>query len=200
MTSDSYIALAFVTGAIIQSGTPPAPSTETFVPPSAVSFTISVSQISLRVGPQIPVTYRIVNVGKTALYVPRGFAATGCLEMPAPPHLEAWLRSESGEVFKPGYGGSCATSYPYVGPTLAEHLAQGAILLAPGDQVEGVLLVSTTIVTGLPPGAYLIHALLRGWTGEEFSLRNREQLRASKTQLLGGVVSATPIQVTLTSP
>lgn len=169
---------------------------DTFVPSSNVTFVIAVPETTYRISVQIPVTYRIRNVGTTPLHVPRGFAATACLERETRSHLAAWLVSDQGAEFRTGYGSSCGFNRDAL-PDLVEHLSRGADLVAPGQSVEGVLEVSTTAGTGPRPGSYTIHATLLGWTGQEFSARNREQLVASRIRLLGGTIEATPVPVTL---
>lgn len=154
-------------------------------PASDVSFSLSLPTAQYAAGDHIPVGYRVLNLGKTALFVPRGNAETVCLD-PRWPHFLAWFENSVGQTFKPGYGVSCAHG---VEPRLrtSDLVRRVAIALKPGEHIDGTIELDSTMFGGLPPGTYRIDGVLRGWTGNEFEWAD---LRAMGIPLLQGEATA----------
>ena len=153
---------------------------ETFAPASDVSFKISTDRSSYRAGEQIILKYRIKNISNALLYVPREWEAT----CPASPHLWAWFEDSSGKHFVPGYGGPCSS-----GPkTISERMSKEAVLLKPGEHLEGTFRLDTKLFGGLKPGAYRIEAALSGWTEEKFNDTERSELAQMASPFMTGEV------------
>jgi hypothetical protein len=173
------------------------PAPNVFAPATDVSFTISVDRTAYTIRDEIPFRYRIVNVGKAPLYVPRGFNATACLEPHHPPMIRGWLQSAAGNYSSDGYAASCGAAVDALPLTLEEWMKQGATLLRPGEAVEGVLRVSATSGLGASPGTYRVGATLVGWNERSFPLADFERTERAGLRLLRGEV-ATSAAVTLT--
>jgi hypothetical protein len=162
---------------------------ETFVPANDVSFTISPERTSYRAGEQISFKYRVTNVSNGKLYVPREWEAT----CPASPHVWAWLENSSGQHFVPGYAGSCSSS---TGPkTVIERMHLEAVLLRPGEHLDGTFRLDTTIFGHLKPGVYRIEAILYGWRDEKFTDAERSDLARMAIPFLRGEI---PVSVRIT--
>jgi hypothetical protein len=163
---------------------------ETFVPASDVSFRISTDRSRYRAGEPITLKYKIKNISNAALYIPRKWEVT----CPASPHLWAWFEDSSGRHFVPGYGGSCSS-----GPkTIGERMSKEAVLLKPGEYVDGTFRLDTKLFDGLKPGAYRIEVALSGWTEEKFSDAERSDLSQMFCPFMKGEVSDFT-SITLTS-
>jgi hypothetical protein len=160
-----------------------------FVPANDVSFVLSPGENSYGVREQIIVKYQIVNVSNGALFVPRGFEATVCLGL-GPPHVWAGFENSSGQHFVPGYGASCSSTPGAALPTVTERMSKGAVLLKPGEHLDGMLQLDPTMFGGLPPGAYRIEAVLRGWQGDEFTDSDWTELAKMGSPFLRGEVHA----------
>ena len=76
------------------------------------------------------------------------------------PHLWAWFEDSSGKRFVPGYGGSCGCGGP---KTVRERMSKEAVLLKPGEHLDGTFLLDTKLFGGLKPGVYRVEAALTGW-------------------------------------
>jgi hypothetical protein len=162
---------------------------ETFAPASDVSFKISTDRSRYRTGEPIVLKYRIKNISNASLYVPREWEAT----CPASPHLWAWFEDSSGKHFVPGYGGSCSS-----GPkTISERMSKEAVLLKPGEHLDGTFRLDTKLF-GLKPGAYRIEAALSGWTEEKFSDTERDELAQMASRFMTGEVPEST-SITLTA-
>jgi hypothetical protein len=161
---------------------------ETFVPASDVSFKISTVQTSCKAGESITLKYRVKNISNASLFVPREWAAT----CPASPHLWAWFEDRSGKHFVPGYGGDCSPS----AQTIRERMNKEAVLLKPGEQLEGTLLLDSKLF-GLRPGAYRVEAALTGWNEEKFTDAERSELARMGNPFMTGEVPDS-IRITLT--
>jgi hypothetical protein len=162
---------------------------ETFVPSSDVSFKISTERASYKAGESITLKYSVKNISNATLFVPREWEAT----CPANPHLWAWFEDSSGKHFVPGYGGSCS-----VGPkTVSERMNKEAVLLKPGEHVDGTFLLDTRLFGGLKPGVYRVEAALTGWTEEKFTDAERSELAKMGSPFMAGEVSDS-IRITLT--
>jgi hypothetical protein len=162
---------------------------ETFVPASDVSFKISTDRSSYRTGEPIALKYRIKNVSNGPLYVPREWEAT----CPASPHLWAWFEDGSGKHFVPGFGGSCSSSPK----TVSERMSKEAVLLKPGEHLDGTFRLDTKLFGGLKPGAYRIEAALSGWAEAKFNEAERSELaQMAGPFMTGEVPDATSITLT----
>ena len=162
---------------------------ETFAPASDVSFGISTDRSSFRAGEAITVEYKITNISNKALYVPREWEA----KCPAAPHVWAWFEDSSGKHFVPGYGGDCSPSPQ----TIRERMAKEAVLLKPGEHLDGSFRLDTKLFGGLKPGAYRIEAALSGWNEEKFSETERSELsRMTNPFMTGEVPDSVRIKLT----
>jgi hypothetical protein len=162
---------------------------ETFVPASDVSFKISTDRSSYSTGEPIAVNFRIKNVSKGPLYVPREWEVT----CPASPHLWAWFEDSAGKLFVPGFGGSCISSPK----TVSERMSKEAALLKPGEYIDGTFRLDTKLFGGLKPGAYRIEAGLTGWIETKFSDAERSELTQMGTPFMTGEApDATSIALT----
>jgi hypothetical protein len=139
-----------------------------FVPANDVSFTVAAEHKSYKAGEQIYLKYEIVNVSNAPLYVPREWDA----QCPSTPHIWASFENSKGKHFVPGYAGSC-TSSP---PTLRARMQKEAVLLKPGQRLEGKIRMDTSLFGGLQPGAYRLEALLSGWSRSDFDEAQRSEL------------------------
>jgi hypothetical protein len=163
---------------------------EAFEPANDVSFTISTKRSSYRVGEHIILKYRITNISDKPLYVPREWE----VKCPAAPHVWAWFENSSGKRFVPGYAGSCS---PTVNQTISERMSKEAVLLKPGEHLDGTFRLDSTLFGGLKPGAYRIEAVLSSWAEEKFTEAERSELaRRPYPFLRGEVQSSTHITLT----
>jgi len=162
---------------------------ETFVPATDISFKISTVQTSWRATESITVKYSVKNISNAPVFVPREWEAT----CPAAPHLWAWFEDSSGKHFVPGYLGSCVG-----GPkTISERMSKEAVLLKPGEHLDGALLLDPKLF-GLKPGVYRVEAGLTGWVEEKFTDGERSELAKMAGAFMRGEVSDS-IRVTLTA-
>lgn len=165
-----------------------------FVPSNDVSFTISLAKNTFGVREEIPVKYRVENISNGALYIPRGFEVTACLDI-GPPHIWGWFENSAGRHFEPGYGLSCAHG-PGPAPTLTERISKGTVLLHPREHFDGTLQLDPRFFGGLPIGSYRIEAVLRGWKGDEFTdAELAELMKMGSPFLRGEVPSSVKIQL-----
>jgi len=146
-----------------------------------IALTISADRVSPR-NQQVTVKYRITNVGKAPLYVPRQETRLCYTEM----HFVAWF------VGPPhGVGGDC----PGEGPSLSQRIADSAILLRPGEHADGTLIADPRF-GNLTPGKHRIEAIVSGWREANFTEGERKELESIGNPLLEGDKSAS-IVVTL---
>jgi hypothetical protein len=155
---------------------------ETFVPPSDVSFKISTVQTSWKAGESLTLKYRVKNISNAPLFVPREWTAT----CPASPHPWAWFADSSGKHFVPGYGGDCSPN----AQTIRERMNKEAVLLKPGDHLDGTFLLDTKPFGGLKPGVYRVEAALTGWDEEKFTDAERSELARMGSPFMAGEVPA----------
>jgi len=165
--------------------------TETFAPANDVSFNIFTERHRYKAGERIALHYRATNISNKSLFVPRESEA----KCPANPHLWAWFEDSSGRHFAPGYGGSCSPSINQ--KTVSERMSNEAVLLKPGEHLDGTLQMDTTLFGGLKPGAYRIEAVLSGWAEEKFSDSERSELARMGSPFMRGEVPNS-INITLT--
>jgi len=160
---------------------------KTFAPANDVSFKISTSLTTWGAGESITLKYRAKNVSNARLFVPREWEVT----CPASPHLWAWFEDSSGEHFVPGYAGSCSR-----GPkTIADRMSKEAVLLRPGEHLDGTFLLDPKLF-GLKPGIYRVEASLTGWSEEKFTDVERSELARMASPFMRGEVQDS-IRVTL---
>jgi hypothetical protein len=160
---------------------------QTFAPANDVSFKISTASTTCRAGESIALKYSVKNISNAPLFVPREWEAI----CPASPHLWAWFEDSSGKHFVPGYGGSCSG-----GPkTVSERMSKEAVLLKPGEHLDGTFLLDTKLF-GLKPGRYRVEATLSGWTEEKFTDAERSELTRMSSPFMTGEVPDS-IRITL---
>lgn len=162
---------------------------DTFVPANDISFTVATERSMYRVGEQIDLKYEIVNIGNAAVYIPREWNA----QCPSKPHIWAWFETSSGKHLIPGYAGSCSPSPQ----TLTERMNKEAVLLKPGEHLEGAVKMDTTLFGGLKSGSYRLEATLSGWNENEFSpVQQSELTKMGAPFIRGDVPSSTRISLT----
>jgi hypothetical protein len=162
-----------------------------FAPANDVAFTISTERKTYSVREAFTLKYRIVNISGRALYAPRTWSVT----CPAFPHVMAWFEDSAGRHSGSGYGGSCQP----VTLTLAERIVREAVLLKPGEHLDGTIPLDPTGAGGLPPYAYRLEATLHGWNSSGFAALTDEEQRELPTlgaPLLRGEIP-TSIRLTL---
>jgi len=162
---------------------------EIFIPANDVSFTISTDRSTYRAGEQIFLKYEIANISNASVYVPREWDA----QCPATPHIWAWFENSSGKHFIPGYGGSCSGSPQ----TLTARMQKEAVLLKPGQRLEGTLSMDTTLFGGLKTGAYRLEATLTGYRESDFGPAQQAELAKMSAAFIRGEVPAST-RITLT--
>ncbi len=155
---------------------------ETFVPANDVSFMVTTERHTCIAGEQIYLKYQIVNISNAALYVPREWES----KCPANPHVWAWFENSSGKHFIPGFAGSCSPS----SQTLTGRMQKEAVLLKPGQRLEGRLTMDTTLFGGLKPGPYRIEAALYGWNDKDFDHEQQSELEKMAAPFIRGEVPA----------
>jgi hypothetical protein len=160
----------------------------TFVPANDVSFTISSDRNDYAVDEQIVVKYQITNISNQPLYVPRGFQATHCLEKNGP-HIWGWFENSAGRHFIPGYGSSCGSTPGATPLTVTQRMKAAAVLLRPGEHLDGVLELDPALFR-LLPGAYRIEAVLTGWESNRFSETELAELEKMGNPFLRGEIPA----------
>ena len=171
------------------------PAWTTFVPATAVSFAISTDQNNYSVQEHITLKYRIVNISNHALYVPRAWAE-GCPTVTL--HVSSWFEDGIGRRSGSGIGSSCGFTPNTLAPTVTERMNKEAVLLMPGEHVDGTApLVIPTSRDGFPPGAYRIEAILSGWNYDRFTEAERLELATIGNPFLRGEIPAS-VRVTLT--
>ena len=76
-------------------------------------------------------------------------------------------------------------------------MSKEAVLLKPGEHLDGTFQLDTTLFGGLKPGAYRIEAGLSGWEEEKFTDAERSELARMRIPFLRGEVPAS-VRTTLT--
>jgi hypothetical protein len=155
---------------------------ETFVPANDISFTVKNEAPSYRPKEQVIVRYEITNVGNGPVYVPREWDS----KCPASPHIWVWFENSSGQHFIPGYAGSCSPSQE----TVVARMKRDAVLLKPGQRLEGHLSLRTDLFGGLKPGAYRIEAVLYGWSDKDFDEHELSELQTMHGRFMRGELPA----------
>jgi len=155
---------------------------ETFVPGNDVSFTIATEHSRYQTGAQVIVRYEITNISNGSVYVPREWD----LKCPASPHIWAWFENGSGQHFIPGYAGDCSPSEQ----TIVERMKREAVLLKPGQRLQGHVSMETSLFGGLGPGGYRVEAILYGWNEKDFDEQQRNELKKMPASFIRGEVPA----------
>ena len=155
---------------------------ETFVPANDVSFAVTTETRSYRAGEQVIIRFEITNASNGRVFVPREWDS----KCPASPHIWAWFENSSGRHFMPGYAGDCSPSKEMV----VERMKRDAVLLKPGQRLEGHLSLQTNLFEGLKPGAYRIEVVLHGWSDKEFDENELKELQVMHGRFMRGVVPA----------
>src|ERR1035441_10839381 len=74
--------------------------------------------------------------------------------------------------------------------TVTERMKKEAVLLKPGEHLDGSHQLDPTLFGGLPPGAYRIEAVLYCWKDDEFTDAERMELGKVGSPFLRGQVPA----------
>ena len=67
-------------------------------------------------------------------------------------------------------------------------MSKEAVVLKPGEHLDGTFRMDTTLFGGLKPGAYRIEAVLSGWAQEKFTDAERSELPRIRFPFLRGEV------------
>jgi hypothetical protein len=141
--------------------------TDLFVSTSDITFRISSEKTSYEADDEVRLDYRVTNVSKTPLYVPREWEAT----CPTVPHIWAWFEDHSGNHLVPDYASDCKPEKQ----TIEARMRKEAVLLKPGEHLDGTLrLDPKTFHIGA--GRYRVEAALTGWHEEKFTAEERAEL------------------------
>jgi hypothetical protein len=157
--------------------------------PSALTLSISANPADYQIGTNrsAAVTYRIVNSGQSAVYVPKDWEVTACLHLGGP-HVNDGLISRTGQSFFPGYGASCGSTPGVPLPSVVDRIHQGATLLRPGESLVGHL--SFVPMSNATAGSYDLKVVVRGWQREDFSAAEWDDLAKLDAPILSGELSA----------
>jgi hypothetical protein len=164
-----------------------------FLPVENVSFSIRAEK-TYRIGETITIPYRIENKGKAAIYVPREFKYTHCLDpVESGPHIWGRLLDSAGRPQQGGWASSCGGS-PDWSPSMSERLAKIAILLKPGEHTDGSFEFDPTTHQA-PVGRDRVEITLRGWDAERFSKVQLLELGSMEPLLQGTVQVSAEITI-----
>ena len=155
--------------------------TQLFVPSSNVTFQISSEEKSYEIDEVVVLNYRIKNFSSAPLYVPREWEAT----CPTVPHIWAWFEDHSGNHLVPDFPADCKPTKN----TIQERMAKEAVLLNPGDSMNGQLRLDPKLFH-LVAGRYRVEAALTGWHEERFTAEQRTELEKLGHPLVTGEVPA----------
>jgi hypothetical protein len=158
---------------------------ELFVPANDVSFTLSIPHKRYRTGETVILRYRITNISNAPLYVPRAWEE----KCPAQPHvLLVGFENEAGHHLLTGYGGDCSPDN--TPKTVTARMKKEAVLLKPGEHLDGTDPINTATFDFLKPGTYRFEALLEGWRQDEFSAKEQAELATMMWPFVRGEVPA----------
>jgi hypothetical protein len=138
-----------------------------FAPSADISFRVFTDEKSYSVDEDVRLNYRITNVSKAPLYVPREWEAT----CPPVPHIWVWFLDSSGNHLDSGYAGDCNPQKK----TIQERMSKEAVLLKPGESTYGPLRLEPKLFH-LTPGRYRVEASVTGWAPEKFSAEERGEM------------------------
>jgi hypothetical protein len=170
LTILSFAACVLLAASAVASG-------DLFVSSANVTFRISSEKQSYEVDDEVLLDYRITNVGNVPLYVPREWEAT----CPTVPHIWAWFEDSSGNHLVPNYAGDCMPKKQ----TLSERMSKEAVLLKPGEHLDGPLRLDPKAFH-LRPGRYRVEAAMTGWAEQKFSAEERGELEKMGHPLVTG--------------
>jgi hypothetical protein len=156
---------------------------------SSVSFTISAEQNGTPLWDELTVIYDVANIGRTPVYVPRGFEATACLNI-GPPRISAHFEGRMG----PGYGASCSSTPGAPIASLRDRMTKGTVWLLPTEHYGGILQLRTAEAL---PGPNRVVAVLLGWQSDDFTADEWTDLAKMGSPLVGGELQASAL-ITLT--
>ena len=154
---------------------------DVFVSMANISFRISSEEKNYGVDDVVRLNYRITNISKTALYVPREWEAT----CPPVPHIFVWFLDSSGNHLSAGYLGDCFRN----NQTIQERMTKEAVLLKPGESTAGTLRLDPKVFH-LTAGRYRVEASLTGWRPEKFSGEELAELEKMRYPFITGEVPA----------
>lgn len=141
--------------------------TDLFVSSADISFRISSEQKSFAADAEVRLNYRITNISNAPLYVPREWEAT----CPTVPHIWVWFEDRSGNHLMPSYASDCTPQKQ----TIRERMSKEAVLLKPGEHVDGPLRLDPKLFQ-LIPGRYRVEASMTGWAEQKFTAAERAEL------------------------
>jgi hypothetical protein len=150
-----------------------------FVSSASVTFHISSEEKSYEADEEVRLDYRITNVGNAAVYVPREWEAT----CPTVPHIWAWFEDSSGNHLVPEYASNCVAQKQ----TLRERMSKEAVLLKPGEHVDGTLRLDPKVFH-LAPGRYRVEGAMTGWAEQKFDAEERGELEKLGHPFIAGEV------------
>lgn len=67
-------------------------------------------------------------------------------------------------------------------------MSKEAVLVKPGEHLDGTFLLDTKLFGGLKPGAYRVEAALTGWAEEKFTDAERSELAQMASPFMRGEV------------
>jgi len=67
-------------------------------------------------------------------------------------------------------------------------MSKEAVLLNPGENLDGTFRLDTKLFGGLKPGAYRLEAALTGWVAEKFSDSERSELSRLAAPFMRGEI------------
>ena len=140
---------------------------ELFISSASVTFHISSEEKSYEADDEVRLDYRITNIGNAPVYVPREWEAT----CPTVPHIWAWFEDSSGNHLVPEYASNCVPKKQ----TIRERMGEEAVLLKPGEHVDGPLRLDPKTFH-LAPGRYRVEAAMTGWAEQKFDAEERGEL------------------------
>jgi hypothetical protein len=70
--------------------------------------------------------------------------------------------------------------------TVSERMSKEAVLLKPGEHLDGTFLLATDLFGRLKPGTYGVKAALSGWTEEKFTGAERFELARMASPFMTG--------------
>ncbi len=164
---------------------------KSFAPANDVPFKISTDSTAYAADESIALKYTVKNISNAPLYVPREWE----VKCPATPHVWAWLENSSGQHLVPGYAGDCSPRID--SQTVRERISKEAVLLKPGEHLDGTFLLAISLFGRLKPGTYRVEAALTGWTEAKFTDAERSELARMASPFMTGEVQDA-IRFTLT--
>ena len=174
-----------LTTTFILASNPVMPHKDVFAPSNDVSFVLASPRQTYKAGETVVLSYKITNISNAPLYVPKESEA----KCPTRPHVGVWFENEAGEHLFTGYiVGNCV---PVGGAhAVIQRMTKEAVLLKPGEHLDGTYPVNTATFDFLKPGTYRFEALLSCWEREEFSAQDQTELGTMKWPFVTGNIPA----------